>query len=127
VLYPNFRDPFLGIPVAFADISRAAVLCEIVAMHEHLMPDVSLGTHFLNELVETDMLYLALFPQRGNNYLNVEWLESAPNRLLEVVPKADRWTDTLRLIEVAAASGETGSVFLDADSFEQKVICYFKR
>ena len=58
-------DPFLGIPVAFAEINRAAVLCEIVAMHEHLVPDVSLGTHFLNELVETDMLYLALFPQRG--------------------------------------------------------------
>ena len=120
-------DPFLGIPVAFAEISRAAVLCEIVAMHEHLVPDVSLGTHFLNELVETDMLYLALFPQRGNNYLNTQWLESAPNRLLEVVPKADRWVDTIRLIEVATASGETGSLFLDADPFEQKVICYFER
>jgi len=120
-------DPFLGVPVAFADINRAAVLCEIVTMHEHLMPDVSLGTHFLNELVEMDMLYLALFPQRGNNYLNTAWLESSPNRLLEVVPKADRWVDTIRLIEVATASGETGSIFLDADPFEQKVICYFKR
>jgi hypothetical protein len=120
-------DPFLGIPVTFADISRAAVLCEIVAMHEHLMPDVSLGTHFLNELVETDMLYLALFPQRGSNYLNTEWLESSPNRLLEVVPKADKWADAIRLIDTAAASGENGSVFLDADPFEQKVICYFKR
>jgi pyruvate,water dikinase len=120
-------DPFLGIPVGFAEISRAAVLCEIVAMHEHLMPDVSLGTHFLNELVETDMLYLALFPQRGNNYLNTAWLENSPNRLLEVVPKADRWVDVVRLIEVATASGETGSIFLDADPFEQKVICYFKR
>jgi len=119
-------DPFLGIPVAFAEISRAAVLCEIVAMHEHLMPDVSLGTHFLNELVETDMLYLALFPQRGDNYLNTAWLESSPNRLLEVVPKADRWADAIRLIDVATASGENGSVFLDADPFEQKVICYFK-
>jgi pyruvate,water dikinase len=120
-------DPFLGIPVAFADINRAAVLCEIVAMHEHLTPDVSLGTHFLNELVETDMLYLALFPQRGNNYVNTAWLESAPNRLLEVVPKADRWVDAIRLIEVATASGEIGSVFLDADPFEQKVVCYVKR
>jgi pyruvate,water dikinase len=120
-------DPFLGIPVAFAEISRAAVLCEIVAMHEHLMPDVSLGTHFLNELVETDMLYLALSPQRGNNYLNTAWLENSPNRLLEVVPKADKWVDTIRLIEVATASGETGSIFLDADPFEQKVICYVKR
>ena len=94
-------DPFLGIPVAFAEISRASVLCEIVAMHEHLVPDVSLGTHFLNEVVETDMLYLALFPQRGNNYLSTEWFENAPNRLLEVVPKAGKWVDVIRVIEAA--------------------------
>ena len=29
-----------------------SILCEIVAMHENLIPDVSLGTHFLNELVD---------------------------------------------------------------------------
>jgi pyruvate,water dikinase len=118
-------DPFLGIPVTFAEISRASVLCEIVAMHEHLVPDVSLGTHFLNEVVETDMLYLALFPQRGNNYLSTEWFENAPNRLLQILPKAGLWADTIRVIDAAAASGQHGSVFLDADPFEQKVICYF--
>ena len=120
-------DPFLGIPVAFAEISRASVLCEIVAMHEHLVPDVSLGTHFLNEVVETDMLYLALFPQRGHNYLSTEWFESSPNRLLEVVPKAGKWADAVRVIDVTDASGENTGIFLDADPFEQKVICYFKR
>ena len=35
-----------------SEISRAAVVCEIVAMRENLVPDVSLGTHFFNELVE---------------------------------------------------------------------------
>ena len=55
----------LGITVSFAEISRVAVVCEIVAMRENLAPDVSLGTHFLNELIEMDMLYLALFPERG--------------------------------------------------------------
>ncbi len=120
-------DPFLGIPVTFAEINRAAVLCEIVAMHEHLVPDVSLGTHFLNEVVETDMLYLALFPQRGNNYLSTEWFENAPNRLLQIVPKAGQWADAIRVIDVAGAPKGDGSVFLDADPFEQRVICYFER
>ena len=120
-------DPFLGIPVAFAEISRAAVLCEIVAMHEYLVPDVSLGTHFLNDLVETDMLYLALFPQRGNNYLSTEWFESAPNRLLQILPQAGKWADAVRLIDVAGGSEATGTIFLDADPFEQKVICYRQR
>lgn len=120
-------DPFLGIPVAFAEISRASVLCEIVAMHEHLVPDVSLGTHFLNDVVETDMLYLALFPQRGNNYLRTQWFESVPNRLLQTLPQAHRWVDTLKVIDVTDVPGVNGAVFLDADPFEQKVICYFNR
>ena len=62
--------PSLGVPVHFAEINTVAVLCEIVAMRDDLVPDVSLGTHFFNDLVEKDMLYLALFPKREGNYWN---------------------------------------------------------
>jgi len=120
------NDPFLGIPVAFSQISRTSVLCEIVAMHENLVPDVSLGTHFLNELVETDMLYLALFPRRGNNYLRTEWFESVPNRLVQLVPKAGRWADVVKVVEPSTVAGE-GSTFLIADALKQRVLCYFER
>ena len=120
-------DPFLGIPVAFAEINRASILCEIVAMHEHLVPDVSLGTHFLNELVETDMLYLALFPQRGDNYLRTEWFENAANRLLQFVPEAGQWEKAIRVVEATGLPNGTGSVFLDADAFKQTAICYLRR
>jgi pyruvate,water dikinase len=120
------NDPFLGIPVTFAEINRAAVLCEIVTMHEHLVPDVSLGTHFLNELVEADMLYLALFPQRKDQCLRIEWFENSPNRLLQLAPKADKWGNVVRVIEPSRMAGE-GSVFLMADAFRQNVICYMER
>ncbi|MBN1509321.1 MAG: hypothetical protein JW955_20920 [Sedimentisphaerales bacterium] len=120
------NDPFLGIPVTFPQINRTAVLCEIVAMHEHLIPDVSLGTHFLNELVETDMLYVALFPRRGNNYLRTEWFESSPNRLVPLVPKAGRWAEVVKVIEPSSVANE-GSTFLIADALKQKVHCYFER
>jgi len=120
-------DPFLGVPVAFAEINRVSVLCEIVAMRENLVPDVSLGTHFLNELVETDMLYLALFPQQGDNYLRTEWFESSPNRLLQLVPDAGKWTGAVKVIEASDLARENGGVLLDADAFKQKVVCYLER
>lgn len=56
--------PSLGVPVSFAEINTAAVLCELTVMHAGLIPDVSLGTHFFNDLVEMDMLYLAVSPGR---------------------------------------------------------------
>ena len=117
-------DPFLGIPVTFAEISRTSVLCEIVTMHENLVPDVSLGTHFLNELVEQDMLYVALLPQRENSCLHTEWFENSPNRLLQLVPKAEKWVDAVKVVEPGM---ENGSIFLTADALKQRVICYFER
>jgi len=33
------RDTFLGIPVMFSEINHVTALCEVVAMHDHLVPD----------------------------------------------------------------------------------------
>lgn len=118
-------SPELGIPVRFSDINRIGILCEIVAMHETLVPDVSLGTHFLNELVEMNMLYLALFPDKGENRLKTEFFESQPNRLEELVPEAAEWKDVIRVVDCCAKDGHP-AVTLVANAIEQKVICYLE-
>lgn len=114
----------LGIPVSFSEISRVAVVCEIVAMRENLVPDVSLGTHFLNELIEMDMLYLALFPHRGGNYLREELFRETPNRLAEYVPEEEQWGEVVKVIDSADITGKQGGVFLAADALRQRVSCY---
>ncbi len=117
--------PSLGIPVSFSDINTVSIVCEVVTMHENLIPDVSLGTHFLNELVEMEMLYLALFPDRGENYLNNGFFETAQNRLLSILPAAEKWLDCLRIVEVADISGGM-PVKLIADAVNQRVRCYLE-
>ena len=117
-------SPSLGVPVNFSDISRVSVLCEIVAMHENLIPDVSLGTHFLNELVEMDMLYLSLFPNRKGDILNHDFFVHAPNHLTEILPNEVKWNDTVRVIYTDDIDAGPLSVTLIADAFEQRVICY---
>jgi hypothetical protein len=120
--------PALGIPVSFSDISKANVLCEIVAMRDDLIPDVSLGTHFLNELVEMNMLYIAMFPEKPGNRLNREFIDAQPSKLLEMVPNAARWKDTIRVIDLTPeALGETTHVHLLADTIGQKLSCFLDR
>jgi hypothetical protein len=114
----------LGIPVSFSEISRVAVVCEIVAMRENLVPDVSLGTHFLNELIEMDMLYLALFPRRGGNYLCEEFFREMPNRLTEYLPEEERWSEAVKVINAVDIAGARGGIFLAADALKQRVSCY---
>ena len=87
--------PALGIPASFNEIKNAAVICEIVAMHEDLTPDISLGTHFFNDLVEMDILYLAVHPGQEDNVLNFKVIEKCPNRLTELLPSAAKWTEAI--------------------------------
>ena len=119
-------SPELGIPVNFAEINRVTVLCEIVAMRENLIPDVSLGTHFLNELVEMNTLYLALFPQQSRNHLNEGFFLNAPNRLLDLVPQAIQWQELVRVINAADLPKEQQTITVRADALEQCVVVYWQ-
>jgi pyruvate, water dikinase len=110
------HSPSLGIPVSFAEISRASVVCEVVEMHERLIPDVSLGTHFFNDIVEHDMLYLAYFPKKTGNQIDAEWFRSAPNRLLDLEPTAGALAEIVRVIDCDTTGGR---VWLRADATAQ--------
>jgi len=78
--------PSLGVPVSFGEISTAAALVEIDEMHQALVPDLSLGTHFFHELVELDLVYLAFFSGREPNHFARTLLTNAPNHLAQIDP-----------------------------------------
>lgn len=107
------RDPCLGLPVNFTEINRVAALCEIVAMNENLVPDVSLGTHFLNELIEADMLYFALFPGKDGNRIDEDFLMGQANRLADILPGQEGHADAVRVIDLPA---ESALLFADAEN-----------
>jgi len=113
--------PWLGVPVSFAEIDTVSVLCEIVAMREDLIPDVSLGTHFFNDIVESDILYMALFPAKEGNFLNGELLKSLPNKLAELVPAAAKWAEAVRVVDAGDLPGG-GRFRLHANTLKQHVL-----
>ena len=114
-------SPDLGVPVHFTEISRVSILCEIVTMRENLIPDVSLGTHFLNELVEMNILYMAIFSGQRCNHLNEQFFLDAPNRLYEMVPSAARcWQEVVRVIDSKDVVGPDHEVLLLADAAQQE-------
>ena len=99
----------------------ASVICEVVAMHDQLIPDVSLGTHFFNDLVEHDVLYVAYFPKKSGNFLDAEWFRDAPSRLLELDPTAGALEHVVRVID---CSDVGGAVFLRADATAQEAVVF---
>ena len=83
-------------------------------MREDLVPDVSLGTHFFNDLVEMDMLYMAPFPGRKGNSWNRAFFEQSPNRLAELLPDEARWSDVVRVIDMPLTARDGAVVKLSA-------------
>jgi hypothetical protein len=114
-------DPHAGLPVSFTEIHSVCAICEVVTMREGLTPVASLGDHMINELVESSVLYFTLFPKTG--YLNMDLLESAPNKLAEALPDESEWTDVVRVVDPRDWSGGR-SLRLNASVTRQRVVCY---
>ncbi len=115
--------PSLGVPVSFAEINAVSVLCEIVGMGGGVVPDVSLGSHFFNDLVESEILYMAVAPGRAGNALNEAFFEEQENRLARLLPDEARWAGVVRVIDAERIPGGR-RVFLNANCLSQRAVCY---
>jgi len=100
-------------------------LCEVIEMREGLVPDVSLGTHFFNDLVEMQILYLALIPGKEGNCVNASLIEQAPNRLPELIPEEAVWATAVRVIDPSEMPASR-VLRLHADALKQSATCYFE-
>lgn len=117
--------PSLGVPVAFAEINTVTILCECALMHEGLIPDVSLGTHFFNDIVELNMLYLAIYPERPGHILNQPFFQSARNALPDLLPDAAGWQHVVRVID-GSVLPKGARLHLSANTYQQEGVCFIE-
>jgi pyruvate,water dikinase len=114
----------LGVPVSFAEIQRVSVLGEIMRLGD-VVPDVSLGSHFFNDLVEESMLYVALYPGHPGHALDEPRLRAAENRLAELLPDDARMAGVVRVIDFPAGDGKP-QLWLNCDCVGQEAVGYLE-
>ncbi len=98
-------DIRLGVSVGYADISNAAVIIEIARKKGNYVPDLSFGTHFFQDLVESGIRYLPLYPDEPGNHFDEAFLRSARNCLPDLLPDCADFAGVVRVIDVPAARG----------------------
>jgi hypothetical protein len=59
-------SPELGLPVRFAEIDQFRALCEVEYSEAGYRPELSFGSHFFQDLVESGICYAALPEEEGN-------------------------------------------------------------
>ncbi len=58
--------PSLGVPVRFSEIAGMTVLMEVAFESAGLSPELSYGSHFFQDMVESGIFYTGVFPGRGD-------------------------------------------------------------
>ena len=114
--------PSLGVPVSFAEIDNISVLGEIAFSGNDVMPELSYGTHFFQDLVETGIFYLALFPQNKGVYINQKFLDSLPTTLSKFYPQYKKYDHVIKIFDV-----KDKGLKIVADIMTQKLICFLSR
>ena len=113
----------LGVNVTYADIDNAAVLVEVALEEAGHVPEVSYGTHFFQDLVEAQIIYLPVYPDDTASEFQKEFFEAAPNVLLEFLPHASEYKSVLRLIDVPKTT-EGGFAQVVADQQRRHAVCF---
>lgn len=119
-------SPSVGIPTSFAEINNVSVLCEIAEKTGAFIPDVSLGTHFFNNLVELDILYFVLYPEKEDYFLDRDYFQNASNCLPKLIPDSTEWVHVLKVIDLNEKDDEL-ILNVNMNSFTQMGICYFNK
>jgi hypothetical protein len=110
-------DIRLGVPVTYSDISNTAMLVEVARQRGSYLPDVSFGTHFFNDLVESGIAYLPVYPDDARVVWNDGILNESPNSLAEKAPKFADMAHVVRVLNIPEISdGRFLHVVMDAEA-----------
>ena len=76
--------PSLGVPVGFAEINKYACMCELAYSSHGLRPELSYGSHFFQDLVETGIFYTAIYQGEEGCQFHEELFDRFPDRYREL-------------------------------------------
>jgi hypothetical protein len=95
-------NPDLGVPIGYGDIYNTRALIEISGQGVGAAPEPSFGTHFFQDLIESNIFPLAIYLDDPDVAYDHAFFYDTPNLLSTILPEATRFASTLRLIDVAS-------------------------
>ncbi len=116
-------DIRLGVPVTYSDICHTSLLIEIARKKGAYLPDVSFGTHFFQDLVESRIAYLPLYPDDPGVVWNDKILHARSCTLGRLVPAFADMEDVIHVIHVPeVAGGRLLNIVMDGE--EDRAVAY---
>lgn len=93
-------DSMQGVPVTYADIFNTRALVEVASSHGGFHAEPSYGTHFFQDLVESQIYPLAVYPDESGDHLNREFIEKAGNQLRTWIAEPSKSSHCIKVIHI---------------------------
>lgn len=108
--------PSLGVPVHFTELCNMKVLCEYSSKKEGFMPELSYGSHFFQDIVESEIFYVAIFDGYKDVIFNPNRILREENLLTSFLPESAPFDDVIHVVN-------TVGMELYSDIVTQKLLC----
>ena len=108
--------PSLGVPVHFSEICYMSVICEVASAEAGFMPELSYGSHFFQDLVESGIFYAAIFDGRDEVTFHPEQIIRSENLLESFSPRGRAYMDVIHV-------WKPKKMEIFSDIVSQKLIC----
>ena len=109
--------PSLGIPVHFSELCNMTAICEISCPKAGIVPELSFGSHFFQDIVESDIFYAAIYEGGQDVIFNTDCIlemENLYGRILGVQTPFDS------VIHISKTRG----LVLHSNISDQKLLIY---
>jgi hypothetical protein len=118
-------DIKLGVPVTYGDINNTSLLVEVSKTNKDYVPELSFGTHFFQDLVEANIKYLPLYPDKEGNSFNEKFFKETPNSLGMFLSGFETYEKVIKLININHYKVNTKlTILMDGDN--SKAVCFVK-
>lgn len=112
-------SPELGVPVTFGEISNFNTICEVAYSKAGYMPELSYGSHMFQDLVEANILYVALFENKHRLQFAPDYLDTHfENQLPALFPQDAQLSHMIQIYQVEQA-------MLYHDFEKEETLCLF--
>jgi hypothetical protein len=117
-------DPLQGVSVTYADIFNARALVELVNLQRGYSSEPSYGTHFFQDLVESQIFPLAINPEASGDYLNLEFINQASDQTTALLGREP--SAASRCIKIIQLPLESSGQYLEIVMDGKKALGYLE-
>ena len=93
-------DSMQGVPVTYADIFNSRALVEVASNKSGFAAEPSYGTHFFQDLVESQIYPLAVYPEESGDHLNLDFIRQAENQMQKFISEPTRASQCIKVIHI---------------------------